>query len=381
METCIAIIGAGAMGRGIAQVFATGGYHVYLYDISDRIKQNALESVKASLEDHIQKGKIAEDDARQILRRITLSAGIPETVRNASLVIETVPEVMEIKQKVMVELSTAVLPSALIATNTSTMSITEIGSALKDPGRFLGMHFFHPVPRMKLVEIIYGKETRDDAANMVFNAMEKLGKKPVRVLKDTPGFIVNRVNAPTQALLNAVMQEGKIAPEEIDCSMKKLGMPMGPFEIADFVGLDVFVNALQYYTRHLSADYMPGSVLMEKIAKGDLGTKTGKGIYEWRNGKAQVSMERQSTEITALSFISLQVNEAVKIVRDGIALSRHDVDSAVKYGMNAFAGPFALAAGLESGRIRDELHRLRDKYNLSIFNPEPEIVDGSFRTM
>ena len=381
METVTAIIGAGAMGRGIAQVFASGGYRVFLYDISSLASENAIGWIKSNLEDQVRKEKITQEEARQILRRITISSGIPEAVHTASLIIETVPENMEIKQKVVADISESALPSALIATNTSTMSITEIGSGIKSTGRFLGIHFFHPVQRMELVEVIYGRETEEETANRVFRTMEEIGKKPVRVLKDTPGFIVNRVNAPTQALINAVIQEGTIPPEQIDCSMRKLGMPMGPFEISDFVGLDVFVDTLRYYSVHLSADYAPGSVLVEKVARGELGSKSGKGIYEWRNGKALISMERQSTEITALSFMAIQVNEAVKIVRDGIALSRQDVDNAVKHGMNAFAGPFALAAGIDPSRIRDELHRLNAKYGLSIFNPEPEIVDGSFITM
>ena len=157
------------------------------------------------------------------------------------------------------------------------MSISEIGSVVKNPERFVGLHFFNPVNRMKLVEVIYGDKTNDATADLMCEIAKKIEKIPVKVLKDRPGFIVNRISAPNQALLSAILDEGKVQPQELDAMMKKMGAKMAPFETADFVGLDVFCHTLDYYAKTLSPQYKPGKYLTDKIAKKELGMKSGQG--------------------------------------------------------------------------------------------------------
>lgn len=261
------------------------------------------------------------------------------------------------------------------------MSVSEIGSVIENEERFVGMHFFNPVTRMKLVEIIFGANTSAETAELLCQVSEKCKKIPVKVLKDRPGFIVNRISAPNQALLSAILDEGKIKPEQIDSKMKKMGVKMAPFETADFVGIDVFCHTLDYYAETLSPQYKPGTFLTDKVKSNNLGMKTGQGIYKWENGKAIIDDSSETEEITPVHFMAIQVNEAVKVFKEGIAQSTQDIDDGVKYGMNAFAGPFALASGMPPEQLTDALKYLKERYNLDFLEPEPEIIDGSFKTM
>jgi enoyl-CoA hydratase/3-hydroxyacyl-CoA dehydrogenase len=376
----IAVIGSGAMGHGIAQIFATAGYSVYMTDIKQEYLVNAMDKVRESLNFLVNKGKLTPDDVERITgRNLKTTLDIKEAVTDAQIVIEAIPEIMELKKKLFSDLSGLVPDNVILATNTSTMSISEIGSVVKNPSRFAGMHFFNPVTIMKLVEVVYGNKTSDETVKIIFEITSKCGKIPVKVLKDRPGFIVNRINAPNQALLSAILDEGKIQPAEIDCVMKKMGIKMAPFETADFVGLDVFSHTLEYYAKTLTSEYEPGTFLHDKVSKNELGLKTGKGIYDWSTGKASIDASSECKEISPIHFLSVQVNEAVKVYKEGIASSVDDIDSAVKNGMNAFAGPFALAAGMQPAQITDALNYLVKRFELSIFKPEPEIVDGSFK--
>lgn len=378
----IAIIGSGAMGHGIAQVCAMAGYQVSMKDIKQEFLDNAMEKVSDSLKFLVGKGKITQEDSDNILQKLlTTTMDTAEAVKDAQIVIEAVPEIMDLKKKVFTELSDLAAKDAILATNTSTMSVSEIGSVVDDPTRFVGMHFFNPVTRMKLVEIIYGNKTSDETVDLLCAVSEKCNKIPVKVLKDHPGFIVNRISAPNQALLSAILDEGKIKPAQIDSKMKQLGVKMAPFETADFVGIDVFCHTLNYYAETLSPQYKPGKVLSEKMKNNELGMKTGKGIYNWENGKAVIDDSSQTEEITPVHFMAIQVNEAVKVFKEGIAASTSDIDDGVKYGMNAFAGPFALASGMPPEQLTEALNFLKARYHLDFLTPEPEIVDGSFKTL
>jgi enoyl-CoA hydratase / 3-hydroxyacyl-CoA dehydrogenase len=378
----IAVIGSGAMGHGIAQVCAVAGYDVVMVDIKQEFINNGMAKIKESLEFLVGKGKMTQDAMNEILnKRITTSTSNKEAVASVQVVIEAVPEIMDLKKSVFKEISEAAQANAILATNTSTMSISEIATVVKNPERFVGLHFFNPVTRMKLVEVIYGQKTKDDAVNLMCEITTKIDKIPVKVLKDRPGFIVNRISAPNQALISAILDEGKIKPNEIDAVMKKMGVKMAPFEVADFVGLDVFCHTLEYYEKTLSPQYKPGKFLHDKIAKKELGMKSGQGIYKWDNGKAIIDTSKETTEISPIHFLSIQINEAVKVFKEGIAANRKDIDDGVKYGMNAFAGPFTLASGMQPQQITDALNFLYQRYKLDMFKPEPEITDGSFKTL
>ncbi len=201
------------------------------------------------------------------------------------------------------------------------------------------------------------------------------------MLKDSPGFIVNRISAPNQALLSAILDEGKIKPDEVDAGMKEMGLPMGPFEVADYVGLDVFTHILEYYKETLSPEYKPGAYLLKKVESKELGPKTGKGIYDWASGKAEIDLSSKSADVTPMELLSVQLNEAVKVYKEGIASTTTDIDNAMVFGMNAFMGPFALCEGQDPAVITAALNKLSDRYNLNILKPEPEIIDGSFKTL
>ncbi len=377
----IAVIGSGAMGHGIAQVFAQAGYAVTMKDIKQEFLDNAVSKVRESLKFLVDKGKMTQTAMDATMKNISITTDTAGAVKGAQIIIEAVPEIMDLKKKVFKELSDLSAKDAILATNTSTMSVSEIGSVVDNPSRFVGMHFFNPVNRMKLVEVIYGNKTSDATADLLCEASKKCEKIPVKVLKDRPGFIVNRISAPNQALLSAILDEGKMKPDELDAVMKKMGAKMAPFETADFVGLDVFCHTLEYYAKTLSRDYEPGNYLKDKISKNELGMKTGKGIYQWINGKAVIDTSKETTDITPIHLLAVQINEAVRVWKEGIAKSIQDIDDGVKFGMNAFAGPFTLASGMQPQQLADALNYLKARYKLSIFTPEPEIVDGSFKTI
>lgn len=377
----IAIIGSGAMGHGIGQVCAQAGYLVVMRDIKQEFLDNAVSKVRESMTFLVSKGKLSQEAMDSAMGNVKTTLDMKEAIAGSQIVVEAVPEIMDLKKKVFTEISDLASGDAILATNTSTMSISEIGGVVKNPARFVGLHFFNPVNRMKLVEVIYGNKTSDATADLMVEVSKKIEKVPVKVLKDRPGFIVNRISAPVQAVLSAILDEGKIQPQELDAVMKRMGAKMAPFETADFVGLDVFCHTLDYYAKTLSPKYAPGKYLKGKLAKNELGMKSGKGIYEWKGGKAVIDTSKETQDITPMHLLAVQVNEAVKVWKEGLAQSIQDIDDAVKFGMNAFAGPFALASGMPPEQVAGALDVLQKRYGLDFLKPEPEIIDGSFKTI
>ncbi|KUG24303.1 3-hydroxybutyryl-coa dehydrogenase [hydrocarbon metagenome] len=378
----VAVIGSGAMGNGIAQICAAAGLKAVMVDIKQEFVDKGMATVNKSLDTMVSKGKLTAEKKVEILGNLSTSLSNAEAVKDVQVVIEAVPEVMDLKKKVFAEISAAAPADALLASNTSTMSISEIGTVVKNPERILGMHFFNPAPVMKGVEVIYAKHTTDANVDLLCEMTKKIGKVPVKVLKDAPGFIVNRIGAPNQALISAVLDEGKSKVDSIDTLMKvAAGMPMGPFELADFVGIDVFYHTLKYYAETLSPEYKPGKVLQNLLDSKKLGMKTGQGIYTWEGGKAKIDASEQSKDFGPMDFLAVQINEAVRVLKDKIAASAADIDLGMVHCMRAFAGPFALGAGMDHTQLADILNKLHTRYGLKIFKPEPEIVDGSFKQM
>jgi 3-hydroxyacyl-CoA dehydrogenase len=378
----IAVIGSGAMGNGIAQICAQAGIKAVMVDIKQEFLDKGMATVNKSLDTLVGKGKLTAEKKAEIMGNLSTSLSNTEAVKDVQAVIEAVPEIMSLKKSVFAEISAAAPADALLASNTSTMSISEIASAAKNPERVLGMHFFNPAPVMKGVEVIYANQTSDAAVNLLCELTAKIGKVPIKVLKDKPGFIVNRIGAPNQALISALLDEGKIKVDTIDAVMKtKAGMPMGPFELADYVGIDVFYHTLKYYSETLSKEYTPGKVLQNLLDSKKLGMKTGQGIYAWEGGKAKIDMSAESDEFGPLDFLAIQINEAVRVYKEKIAASAADIDLGMVHCMRAFAGPFAFGAGMEPKQLADTLNKLHTRFGLDIFKPEPEIVDGSFKNM
>lgn len=278
----ICVLGAGIMGAGIAQVSARAGFQVFIRDMEDRFVENGLSTIKANLDRAMSKGKLDKDEAAAVLGRITGTTDLTLAAAEADLVIEAILEVMDIKKQVFQDLDRICKKDTLVATNTSGLSITEMASVTRRPEKVIGMHFFNPVPVMKLVELIRGFTTSDDTLNMAREFVEKIGKTPIEV-KEAPGFAVNRILVPMINEAVFVLAEGVASAEDIDKSMM-LGAnhPIGPLALADMVGLDTILFVLEGFHREIGEDkYRPAPLLRKMVRAGYLGRKSGRGFYDY----------------------------------------------------------------------------------------------------
>lgn len=277
----VGIVGAGTMGNGIAQACAVSGIQVVMVDISEAAVQKGLATVAGSLDRLIKKEKITAADKEQALARIKTSTSYDD-LQGAQLVIEAATENYDLKVKILQQLDALLAPEVLIATNTSSISITQLGAVTRRADKFIGMHFFNPVPMMALVEIIRGLQTSDATHDAVKALSEKLGKSPITV-KNAPGFVVNRILVPMINEAFYVLSEGTATAEDIDAGMK-LGcnQPIGPLALADMIGLDVCLAVMEVYLKEFGdSKYRPCFLLREMVAAGRLGRKTGQGVYTY----------------------------------------------------------------------------------------------------
>ncbi len=276
-----AVIGAGTMGNGIAHVFALAGIETQLVDAAPDALEHATAAIESNLARQVKKGRIDADEARAALERIRPTTEF-EGVSDCGIVVEAVPESREIKQSVFRELADRAAPETILATNTSSISITELAAGVPRPDRFIGMHFMNPVPVMQLVEVIRGLETSNDTLNEVSELCRRMGKVPVEVA-DYPGFVANRILMPMINEAVFCLMEGVAEPDAIDAVMK-LGMnhPMGPLALADLIGLDTCLSIMKMLHRDLGDDkYRPCPVLAKYVAAGRLGRKSGRGFYAY----------------------------------------------------------------------------------------------------
>jgi 3-hydroxybutyryl-CoA dehydrogenase len=277
------------MGNGIAHVFAQCGYQVNLIDVSTQALEKGLATISKNLERQVSKEKISKDDKQNALNNITLVSDVKDGVSNVDLVVEAATENIDLKLKIFKDLDEHAAEHVILATNTSSISITKIGAATSRPDKVIGMHFMNPVPVMKLVEIIRGYSTTDEVTEMIMDLSKKLNKIPVEV-NDYPGFVANRILMPMINEAIITLHEGVAGVSEIDTVMK-LGMahPMGPLQLADFIGLDVCLAIMEVlYDGFGNSKYAPCPLLVNMVTAGKLGVKSGEGFYSWGHGTKEL---------------------------------------------------------------------------------------------
>ena len=354
----IAVLGAGNMGHGIAEVAALAEYDVTMRDIKEEFVQDGYDNIEWSLNKLAENDRISEDEAEAALDRISPLVDFEEAVEDADVVIEAVPEKMEIKKDVYGDLVEFAPEDAIFTTNTSSLSITELSEVTDRPERFCGMHFFNPPVRMQLVEVISGAHTDDEVLDTIEDLAEDFGKSPVRVRKDSPGFIVNRVLVPLMNEGAWIVHDDVATVAEVDSTTKfDMGHPMGLFELADQVGIDVGYHVLEYLNETLGAAYEPCPLMEEKVEAGELGKKSGEGIYDYENGGVDIPTD-QGREDVERRLLAIMANEVGKLVGDDVA-PVGDIDRAMQLGAGYSDGPGKAtdAAGLD-GLVEtlEELH-------------------------
>ncbi len=365
------VAGAGAMGSGIAQLLAMAGCEVTLIDVSDEFLQKGMEKMKWSLDKFVEKKRIRREDADAALARVSVTTSYEQAGKNIDLAIEVVPENIELKKKVFATLDSFAPSNAILASNTSALSITEMGKATKRPDKVAGMHFFNPPQLMTLVEVIKGDNTSQETVATLAELARKLGKTPVIVRKDVRGFIVNRV-------LGAVFNEafwaynrGEATKEGIDASIKYTGgFPMGWFELADFIGIDISYDVGEILYQAYGERFKPCSELIDPLIKEKrYGQKTGLGFYDWAKGRPRIPFNLLD-EYDVERTWAVAVNEASWLIHDDAA-NPEDIDTGMKLGTFWPSGPCEHADRIGIDFLLDKLKELYAKYKMEIYKPCP----------
>ncbi|MEM3675729.1 MAG: 3-hydroxyacyl-CoA dehydrogenase family protein, partial [Thermoplasmataceae archaeon] len=313
------VVGAGIMGHGIAEVIALSGIRVSLEDAYPDALEKAKQSISSSLDRLVKSGKITPDKKAQSLQLISFHSDLKESLEESSIVIEAVPEIPDLKRDLIGKISRMVSPETIIGSNTSNIMISDLAKQALKPQNVVGIHFFNPPVVLKLVEVIKSQATSNEAFEGAFEFVKKLGKVPIKVMKDTPGFVVNRINAPESLLFGLIAQNKMAKPSEVDAFAKAQGLPMGPYELMDYVGIDTMAHSLRYYAEVLHPDYGKCTIFSEMVNSKLLGMKTGQGFYRWEGGHAVIEPAEPTSVVDLLDVLSLEVNEAVRLIEEGVA--------------------------------------------------------------
>ncbi len=377
----VAMIGAGDMGHGIAEVALLAGYKVNLYDIKDEYVELGRKRIFDSLNLLAGKGKIPPElDSAIRERLLTTTTDLAEAVSNADLVIEAIPEVMELKKKVFADLDELAPPHALLASNTSTMSITEIAEATNRPEKVLGLHYFNPAVLMRLVEVIKAEKTSEETMQIGMDFAAKEKKVGVYVKRDRPGFIANRVNQASAVLIGEVIERGEVEPEALDAFIRLMGSAMGPCELTDYVGVDVAVNVSRYFAQTLGPDYGPPAHLLKMVEEGKLGKKTGQGYFEWPNGeRPKIDFSKATRKFNFLWTFFVQINEATKLIQEGVVDTLDEVDLAMVNSSGMPFGPISLGRQISKLDLIDNLDMLAERYDKPMFKPTRRVLGGGHK--
>lgn len=359
------------MGHGIAELLAMTGYEIVMIDISDELLQKGKEKIKWSLDKFVEKKRIRKEDADAALARISTTTSYEQAGKDIDLAIEAVPENMDLKRKVFSTLDSAAPPNAILASNTSTLSITEMGKATKRPDKVAGMHFFNPPIMMALIEVIKGDSTSQETVNTLAELAKKLGKTPIVVRRDVRGFIVNRVLG---AVFNEAFwayQRKEATMEGIDASVKYTGgFPMGWFELADFVGLDIAYDVGNILHQAYGERFKPCAEVIDPLIKEKkLGQKTGVGFYDWTKGRPRIPFNLLDEYDVDRSW-AVAVNEAAWLIHDDAA-DPADIDTGMKLGTYWPQGPCEYADRTGLDVVLNKLKELHAKYNMEMYEPCP----------
>jgi enoyl-CoA hydratase/3-hydroxyacyl-CoA dehydrogenase len=350
----VAVLGAGSMGHGITEVAALAGYHVAMRDIEEDLVEDGYENIEWSLEKLAEKDRI-EEDPDTVLDRIDTTTDLKAAVADADLVIEAAPEDLSLKHDVFSDLEAYAPEDAILASNTSSLPITDIAEATDSPERVCGLHFFNPPVKMELVEVIYGEATSDDTAETAYAFVESLGKTPIWVRKDVRGFVVNTVLGPFGGEAAWMVSDGEATVREADAAMvHQRGYPMGPFELADMTGIDV-----GYHVRKEAGETVP-PVIEEKVDQGDLGKKTDKGFYDYQDGGADYEAG-DGEGFDTLRVEAMMINEAAELVGEGIATAE-DVDTGMRLGTGFPEGICRRADRIGLDAVLEKIESLREEY-------------------
>lgn len=370
----ITVLGSGIMGHGIAQVSAMSGYNVVLRDIEKQFLDKAMEKIKWSLDKLVSKQKITEDQGKEIFARITPIVDLAEALKDCDLMIEVVPEIMDLKKKVYAEVDKVVPQKTVFASNTSTLPITEIANTTSRPERFIGIHFFNPPQLMKLVEVIPGQKTSKDLVDTTINFVRSVSKEPVICKRDVPGFIVNRLFIPLVHEAAYAMDRTGATKEEIDSAVKfLLHFPMGIFELADFTGMDVIHKAtLEMYSRDKKV-INPHPLIEKLYNEKKLGQKSGEGFYKYSGEQYErINLtEELAKKFNPIQLLGNILNNAAWLVTNQ-ASDVPEIEKALSLGMGLKKPLFDTAKEFGIQNIVQELQRL-SKEN-KFYEPDPFLV-------
>ncbi|MFX0003692.1 MAG: 3-hydroxyacyl-CoA dehydrogenase family protein [Candidatus Hodarchaeota archaeon] len=384
----IVMLGFGDMGKGIAQVCLMAGYNVTAVDLNDEIIGKGVDYIKTGFEKLESKGLLPEGSmTADYLTKLKTSKNVNEVVKDADLVIEAVVEKLDVKQKLCKNVIENSPDHCIFASNTSSISISEIAEKCNKPENVIGMHFFNPAPLMRLIEVIKGSKSSDESMDMGVEVAKSLpclrGERYVaRVLKDRPGFIVNRVLAPRNIYSNYIIDlayENNIPWEQVDADLTIPNAPMSALTLSDFTGRDIAYDAGLYYSEKLSPDFKPGKVLIMQKEKGTLGKKTGQGFYDWSKGRPQPDLSKKAGLVDREIFNAINANEGCRILEEGVVSSWKVIDDAILAGMN-FQGPMEYATK-NYERLANLLEETAKKLGKTYLKPCDLLKSGKFVDM
>ncbi|MFW9906851.1 MAG: 3-hydroxyacyl-CoA dehydrogenase NAD-binding domain-containing protein [Candidatus Thorarchaeota archaeon] len=362
----VSVIGAGHMGHGIAEVALLSDYFVSLYDIDEEAILKGKSLIDWSLKKFVAKSQITEEKYNKLINNLEITTNFKKAAKNSILCIEAVPEKLKLKKEVFRKLDKFSPETAILASNTSTMSITEIGNVTQRPDKVVGLHFPPPPVLAKVIEIVRGDETSDNTIDFALDFAEKARKEAI-ISKDSPGFICNRIMAPSMLLIQLMLDRKEYSPAKVDAAALNMGMIMGPYELLDYIGLDILYDSSKYFAERLSENYSPVPTISRLVRENKLGRKTGEGIYKWRSGGRRPIIDRSDpADFDVMDLMRVQINEATKVLDEGVA-TIHDIDHGMKLHYHNPWGPFELVKQMDLDELTLFLDKLADKYGKEVF--------------